>query len=260
MTKRPTDTPQARSAVLRFRDAAGNAWIRTPNGYHWASAGDPPAAGPASTWTTPTRNPCSAGNNRAVSTAMVSSSEHDWQAMRVTITECDYPAFTPGDRPETRSGLASKSPQSAVCRRGMIAYRSPAARRGAGYASRRRREIGTEPHRSHTAGVIGEPWRVKPLVAAHCSDDKMQAEPGAARGGQFLCQGVTVRVRPHVVVDALHQGHVVAALGDLGFHDSDVAVTIESTRSMNPRPKLPSTPAGRQAGTSRSARRFHSDE
>jgi hypothetical protein len=35
-------------------------------------------------------------------------------------------------------------------------------------------------------------------------------------------------VRPHVVVDALHKGHVVAALGEFGFHDSDVAVTIES--------------------------------
>src|SRR6266571_1261325 len=72
------------------------------------------------------------------------------------------------------------------------------------------------------------------LVAAHHADDKMQAELGAVRGGQLLCQGITVRVRPHVVVDALHKGHVVAALGEFGFHDPDVAVTIESEKIDEP--------------------------
>ena len=50
----------------------------------------------------------------------------------------------------------------------------------------------------------------------------------------FSAQGITVRVRPHVVVDALHKGHVVAALGEFGFHDSDVAVTIESEKVDEP--------------------------
>jgi len=64
MTKRPTDTP--RPAAQYSASATPQA---TPGYAHqtatsWASAGDPPAAGPAPTWTTPTRNPCSSGRDR----------------------------------------------------------------------------------------------------------------------------------------------------------------------------------------------------
>jgi hypothetical protein len=40
-TKRPDDTPGASGAYLRFRDAAGNAWLRTPGGYLYGFTGGP---------------------------------------------------------------------------------------------------------------------------------------------------------------------------------------------------------------------------
>lgn len=57
MTKRPTDTPQARSAVLRFRDAAGNAWIRTPNGYLMGFGGGPAGGWPGLDLDDPNQEP-----------------------------------------------------------------------------------------------------------------------------------------------------------------------------------------------------------
>jgi hypothetical protein len=54
-TKLPIDTPDARNAVLRFRDAAGGPWLRTPDGYLMDFTGGPAGGWPGPDLSDPNR-------------------------------------------------------------------------------------------------------------------------------------------------------------------------------------------------------------